>query len=90
MLAVARDTVVTTTAGGVVATVTIGGVVAPRHARTVDDILARVQGALEAAKSGRCGMYQAACRVTRVNADVLPSGVGAMESTSSRSPARSS
>jgi diguanylate cyclase (GGDEF)-like protein len=59
MLATARDAFVATTAGTVVVTVTIGGVVAPRHARTVNDILARAQESLEAAKTRRPGSYQA-------------------------------
>ena len=59
MLATVRDTVVETRMGTVAATVTIGGVVAPRHARSVEDILARAQESLEAAKSRRRGSFQA-------------------------------
>jgi diguanylate cyclase (GGDEF)-like protein len=58
MLAIVRDTIVPTAAGPVVATVTIGGVVAPRHARTVEDILSRAQEALDAAKAKRRGSFQ--------------------------------
>jgi diguanylate cyclase (GGDEF)-like protein len=59
LLATVRDTVVETGMGKVAATVTIGGVVAPRHARTVEDILARSQESLEAAKIKRRGSFQA-------------------------------
>jgi diguanylate cyclase (GGDEF)-like protein len=59
MLATARDAFVATAAGTVVVTATIGGVVAPRHARTVNDILSRAQESLEDAKAKRRGSYQA-------------------------------
>ena len=39
-------------------TVTIGGVTAPRHARTVPDIFARAQEALNTAKAKRHGSFQ--------------------------------
>ena len=47
LLAGVRDDVVRTSAGPVAVTVTIGGVTAPRHARTVHEILARAQETLE-------------------------------------------
>jgi EAL domain-containing protein (putative c-di-GMP-specific phosphodiesterase class I) len=40
-------------------TATIGGVAAPRHARTVDEILARAQESLDQAKAKRRGSFQA-------------------------------
>ena len=48
LLAGVRDDVVRTAAGPVAVTVTIGGVTAPRHARTVQEILARAQETLDA------------------------------------------
>ena len=54
-----RDDVVQTPAGPVAVTVTIGGVTAPRHARTVRDILARAQEALDGAKAKRRGSFLA-------------------------------
>ena len=59
LLAGVRDDVVQTKAGPVAVTVTIGGVVAPRHARTVEEILARAQEALNAAKAKRRGSFLA-------------------------------
>jgi diguanylate cyclase (GGDEF)-like protein len=59
MLAGVRDSVVDTRAGPVAATVTVGGVVAPRHARTVEEILARAQEASSAAKAKRRGSSMA-------------------------------
>ena len=38
-------------------TITIGGVTAPRHARTVPEILARAQDALHAARAKRHGSF---------------------------------
>jgi diguanylate cyclase (GGDEF)-like protein len=58
LLAAARDTVVETEACTLVAAVTIGGVVAPRHARTVEEILTRARLALYAAQVKRCGSYE--------------------------------
>ncbi len=58
-IAAVRDDVVQTAAGVVAATVTIGGVAAPRHAGTVEDMLARSQEALDAAKAKRRGSYLA-------------------------------
>jgi len=52
-----RDRVVHTKAGPVAVTVTVGGVVAPRHARTVEEILARTQEAANAAKARRRGSF---------------------------------
>jgi diguanylate cyclase (GGDEF)-like protein len=88
ILVTARDTVVSTGTGGVIASVTIGGVVAPRHARTVDDILARAEEALEAANARQCGSYEA--YRPRLKSQTLRSAVGAEASPSSRSTARSS
>ena len=48
-----------TAAGPVAVTVTIGGVTAPRHARTVEEILARAQDALDAARAKRHGSFVA-------------------------------
>ena len=53
LLAGVRDDVVQTGAGPVAVTVTIGGVTAPRHARTVQEILARAQETLDRAKAKR-------------------------------------
>ena len=58
LLAGVRDDVVRTSAGPVAATVTIGGVTAPRHARTVAEILSRSLEALNAGKARRLGSYQ--------------------------------
>jgi diguanylate cyclase (GGDEF)-like protein len=54
-----RDEVIATEAGPVAVTVTIGGVTAPRHARTVREVLARAQDALDSAKAKRRGSFQA-------------------------------
>jgi diguanylate cyclase (GGDEF)-like protein len=54
-----RDEVVVTSAGPVATTVTIGGVTAPRYARTLREILARAQEALDGAKAKRRGSFQA-------------------------------
>jgi len=54
-----RDDMVHTTAGPVAVTVTIGGVVAPRHARTVDEVLVRAREAMSRAKARRHGSFQA-------------------------------
>jgi diguanylate cyclase (GGDEF)-like protein len=59
LLAGARDHVVQTPAGPVAVTVTIGGVTAPRHARNVNEVLARAQDALDSAKAKRRGSFQA-------------------------------
>jgi diguanylate cyclase (GGDEF)-like protein len=52
-----REDVVQTAHGPVAATVTIGGVAAPRHARTVDEIIAHAQESLDSAKSKRRGSF---------------------------------
>lgn len=54
-----RDEPIFTAAGPVAATVTIGGVTAPRHARTVKEILARAQDALHASRAKRHGSFTA-------------------------------
>jgi diguanylate cyclase (GGDEF)-like protein len=54
-----RDETIATAAGPVAVTVTIGGVTAPRHARTVPEILSRVQDALHAARAKRHGSFAA-------------------------------
>jgi diguanylate cyclase (GGDEF)-like protein len=59
LIAGVRDEMLQTSAGPVAATVTIGGVTAPRHARGVAEILARVQEALDTAKSRRRGSFLA-------------------------------
>jgi len=59
LLAGVRDDVVQTQAGPVAVTVTIGGVVAPRHARTLHEVLARAQEALDSAKVKRRGSFNA-------------------------------
>src|SRR5215471_12645957 len=59
LLAGAREDAVETKAGPVAVTVTIGGVNAPRYARTVYEILARAQEALDAAKAKRRGTFHA-------------------------------
>lgn len=48
-----RDEVVQTSCGPIAVTVSIGGVIAPRHARDVQETLARAQEALESAKAKR-------------------------------------
>ena len=59
LLAGVRDETITTLAGPVAVTVTIGGVTAPRHARTVPEILSRAQDALHAARAKRHGSFVA-------------------------------
>jgi diguanylate cyclase (GGDEF)-like protein len=54
-----RDDTMQTTCGPVAATATIGGVTAPRHARSVAEVLARAQEALDAAKARRRGSFLA-------------------------------
>jgi len=58
LVAGVRDDVVRTGAGPVAVTVTIGGVTAPRHASSVQEILARAQETLDRAKAKRLGSYQ--------------------------------
>jgi diguanylate cyclase (GGDEF)-like protein len=57
LLAGVRDETIRTAAGPVAVTVTIGGVTAPRHARTVSEILSRAQDALHAARAKRHGSF---------------------------------
>lgn len=59
LLAGVREGVVQTTAGPVAATATVGGVIAPRHAKTVGEVLARAQEALDAAQAKRTGSFHA-------------------------------
>ena len=59
LLAAVRDETIPTGAGPVAATVTIGGVTAPRHARTIEDILSRAQDALAGARAKRQGSFAA-------------------------------
>ena len=59
LLAGVRDETIPTAAGPVAVTVTIGGVTAPRHARTVPEILSRAQDALHAARAKRHGSFVA-------------------------------
>jgi len=59
LLAGVRDETITTAAGPVAVTVTIGGVTAPRHARTVPEILSRAQEALHSARQKRHGSFAA-------------------------------
>ncbi|MBI4366896.1 MAG: diguanylate cyclase, partial [Deltaproteobacteria bacterium] len=59
LLAGVRDETIVTPAGPVAATVTIGGVTAPRHARTVSEVLIRTQDALCVARSKRHGSFVA-------------------------------
>lgn len=54
-----RDEPIVMTAGQAAVTVTIGGVTAPRHARTVSEILSRAQDALSAARAKRHGSFAA-------------------------------
>jgi diguanylate cyclase (GGDEF)-like protein len=59
LLAAVRDETMPTAVGPVAATVTIGGVTAPRHARSVPEILSRTQDALDAARAKRHGSFAA-------------------------------
>ena len=59
LLTAVRDEPMQTTAGPVAVTITIGGVTAPRHARTVPEILNRAQDALKAARAKRGGSFAA-------------------------------
>ena len=59
MLAGVRDELVSTSAGPVAVTATIGGITAPRHARSVAEVLARTQETLDAAKGKRRGSFLA-------------------------------
>jgi diguanylate cyclase (GGDEF)-like protein len=59
LLVGARDGVVTTSAGPVAVTITLGGITAPRHGRSVREVLTRAQDALDSAKAKRRGSFQA-------------------------------
>ena len=59
MLIAVRDEMVPTSAGPIAVIVTIGGVTAPRHARSVAEVLARAQESLDTAKVRRRGSFQA-------------------------------
>jgi EAL domain-containing protein (putative c-di-GMP-specific phosphodiesterase class I) len=59
LLAGVRDEMVMTSAGPTAVTVTIGGVTAPRHARSVQEVLVRAQEALDTAKAKRRGSFLA-------------------------------
>jgi diguanylate cyclase (GGDEF)-like protein len=59
MLAGMRDDMVPTSAGPIAVTITIGGVTAPRHARSVSEVLTRAQESLDTAKVRRRGSFQA-------------------------------
>ena len=59
VLACTRDNVVRTSAGPVAVTITVGGITAPRHGRTVRDVLTRAQDALDVAKARRRGSFAA-------------------------------
>jgi diguanylate cyclase (GGDEF)-like protein len=54
-----RDEVMHTSAGPVAATVTIGGLTVPRHARNVNEVLARAHDALYSARTRRRGSFEA-------------------------------
>jgi diguanylate cyclase (GGDEF)-like protein len=59
LLGAVREDMIPTSVGPVAVTVTVGGVTAPRHARTVDEILVRAQEALGRAKGKRRGSFLA-------------------------------
>jgi diguanylate cyclase (GGDEF)-like protein len=59
LLAGVREDMVQTSAGPIAVTVTIGGVTAPRHARSVQEVLVRAQEALDTAKAKRRGSFLA-------------------------------
>ena len=58
LLADLREEVIVTSAGPIAVTATMGGVTAPRHARTLREVLSRAQEALDSAKSRRRGSFQ--------------------------------
>jgi diguanylate cyclase (GGDEF)-like protein len=58
-LGAVREDVVQTAHGPVATTITIGAVSAPRHARTVEEILAHAQESLDSAKAKRRGSFVA-------------------------------
>jgi diguanylate cyclase (GGDEF)-like protein len=57
LLGSVRNDPIQTSAGTLAVTITIGGVTAPRHARSVDEILSRAQDALDSARSRRPGSF---------------------------------
>ncbi len=59
LLAGVRDEPIVTAAGPVAVTITIGGVTAPRHARTVSEVVSRALDALHAARAKRHGSFMA-------------------------------
>ena len=59
LLAGVRDDMVPTSAGPIAVTITIGGVTAPRHARSVTEVLGRAQETLDTAKARRRGSFLA-------------------------------
>jgi len=59
LLAGVRDELIPTSAGPLAVTITIGGITAPRHARTVEEILSRAYDALSAARAKRRGSFMA-------------------------------
>jgi diguanylate cyclase (GGDEF)-like protein len=58
LLVTVRDDVIRTATGPVAVTASIGGIVAPRHARTVHDVLSRSHEALNAGKLKRRGSVE--------------------------------
>jgi diguanylate cyclase (GGDEF)-like protein len=54
-----RDDMLPTSAGPIAVTVTIGGITAPRHARSMAEVLARTQESLDTAKARRRGSFHA-------------------------------
>ena len=54
-----RDELVLTSAGAIAVTATIGGVTAPRHARSVVEVLARAREALDTARNKHRGSFLA-------------------------------
>ncbi|MDO8878911.1 MAG: phosphodiesterase [Pseudolabrys sp.] len=59
LLSGVREEPIVTPAGSAAVTVTIGGVTAPRHARTVSEIISRAQDALTTARARRHGSFAA-------------------------------
>jgi diguanylate cyclase (GGDEF)-like protein len=57
-IASVRGGTMPTSAGPLAASVTIGGITAPRHARTVAEILGRAQDALDVARGRRHGSFE--------------------------------
>ncbi len=66
LMAGVRDEPIVTTAGQAAVTVTIGGVTAPRHARTVSEILSRAQDALRRRAPGGTGRSRPISRMWSV------------------------